>query len=133
MSSTNETFKGENRFGIRVHNKNVWRIMINIPKSDIAESKIQLQPEPAQGSSKNPSAEPTKHQKICTPEKLEESGSEKELQLQPQQADPFPPNESFQHSIKRNRRGRGTELGGKTGQTDKGWTKFSKRARDKKK
>ena len=68
-------------------------------KSDIAEAEISLQPEPTQGSSKSSSAEPRKKlQKISSPEKLQESDSDEELQRQAQQADFSYPKERFQQS-----------------------------------
>ena len=52
------------------------------------------------------------------------------MKLQPQQADPAQPKCRY---FKINRSGRGTKLGGKTGQTEQGWTKFSERAEVKRK
>ena len=68
-------------------------------KSDIAEAKVTLQPQLTQCSSKSPSAEPRKKlQKISSPERLEDSVADEELQRLAQQADLSFPAEGFQQS-----------------------------------
>ena len=68
-------------------------------KSDIAEAKLNLQPELTQSSIKSPYAEPRKKlEKISSLERLEENDSDEQVQSQAQQADVLYPTESFQQS-----------------------------------
>ena len=68
-------------------------------KSDIAQSKTVLTQENQRSTSKSPSSEPTKKfKRVSSPERLEELGSEDELQGEMEIADTMNPIERFQRS-----------------------------------
>ena len=68
-------------------------------KSDIAQSKTTLIHENQRSESKSPSAEPTKkYQRISSPEALEDTGSDEELQRDMEIADAVNPIDRFQQS-----------------------------------